>query len=52
MKLSEIIEEEDIISDLKASDKKSVLEELAEVISNHEPSINKKDIVKEIRGPS
>jgi len=46
MKLSEIIEEEDIISDLKASDKKSVLEELAEVISNHEPSINKKDIVK------
>ena len=46
MKLSEIIEEEDIISDLKANDKKSVLEELAEVISNHEPSINKKDIVK------
>jgi len=46
MKLSEIIEEEDIISDLKASDKKSVLEELSEVISNHEPSINKKDIVK------
>lgn len=46
MKLSEIIEEEDIISDLKASDKKSVLEELAEVLSNHEPSINKKDIVK------
>jgi len=46
MKLSEIIEEEDIISDLKASDKKSVLEELAEVISNHEPSINKEDIVK------
>jgi PTS system nitrogen regulatory IIA component len=46
MKLSEIIEEKDIISDLKASDKKSVLEELAEVISNHEPSINKKGIVK------
>ncbi len=46
MKLSEIIEEKDIISDLKANDKKSVLEELAEVISNHEPSINKNDIVK------
>jgi len=46
MKLSEIIEEKDIISDLKANDKNSALEELAEVIVNHEPSIKKEDIVK------
>lgn len=46
MKLSEIIKENNIISDLKAKDKRSVLEELAEVISNHEPSVNKADLVK------
>jgi len=36
MKMSEIIEEENIIPDLKAKDKNGVLEELAEVISNRE----------------
>ncbi len=46
MKMSEIIEENSIIPDLKARDKNGVLEELAEVISNHEPSINKAELVK------
>ena len=41
MKLSEIIEEVNIIPELKANDKKGVLEELSEVISDHEPSIEK-----------
>ena len=44
--MSEIIEENSIIPDLKARDKNGVLEELAEVISNHEPSINKAELVK------
>jgi PTS system nitrogen regulatory IIA component len=46
MKMSEIIEEENIIPDLKARDKNSVLEELAEVVSNREPSIKKGDLVR------
>ena len=46
MKMSEIIEEENIIPDLKAKDKNGVLEELAEVISSREPSVNKRDIVR------
>ncbi len=46
MKLSEIIEENNIVPDLKAKDKKGVLEELAQVISDHEPSIDKKALVK------
>ena len=46
MKMSEIIEEENIIPDLKAKDKNGVLEELAEVISNREPSVNKRDLVR------
>lgn len=46
MKLPEIIEEEYIIPELKAKDKRGVLEELAEVISNHEPSIDKAALVK------
>jgi PTS system nitrogen regulatory IIA component len=46
MKLPEIIEEEYIIPELKAKDKRGVLEELAEVISNHEPSIDKATLVK------
>ena len=46
MKMSEIIEEENIIPDLKAKDKNGVLEELAEVVSNREPSINKRDLVR------
>jgi PTS system nitrogen regulatory IIA component len=46
MKLTEIIEENNIIPELKAKDKKGVLEELAAVISRHEPSIDKGALVK------
>ena len=46
MKLSEIINENNIIPELKAKDKKGVLEELGEVISNHEPSVDKGGLVK------
>lgn len=46
MKLSEIIEENNIIPELKAKDKKGVLEELAQVISEHEPAIDKRSLVK------
>ena len=46
MKLSEILEENHIIPDLKARDKKGVLEELAETIVSHEPSVDKGSLVK------
>ena len=46
MRLEEIIEENNIIPELKAKDKIGVLEGLAEVISNHDPSIDKNDLVK------
>jgi len=46
MKLPQIIDENNIIPELKAKDKKGVLEELAEVISKHEPSIDKRTLVK------
>ena len=41
MKLSEILKPECIIPDLKAHDKKGVLEELAQVITECEPSLSK-----------
>ncbi len=46
MKLEEIIEEEDIIPELKAQDKIGVLEELSEVICKHEPLLKKERLVK------
>lgn len=46
VKLSEIIQEENIISELKAKDKRSVLEELAEVISRHEAAVDKTALVR------
>lgn len=46
MKLSELIEQDYIIPDLKAKDKKEVLEELAEPIAIHEPSLDKSLLVK------
>ncbi len=46
MKLSEIIKKNNIISELKAKDKKNVLNELAEVVSQNEPSIDKSLLVK------
>ncbi|MBW1816478.1 MAG: PTS sugar transporter subunit IIA [Deltaproteobacteria bacterium] len=41
MRLADILMEDDIISDLKARDKKGVLEELAEVVSRHNPSVDR-----------
>lgn len=46
MKLSEILDQDNIIPNLKAKDKKGVLEELAEVIVSHEPSVDKGSLVK------
>jgi PTS system nitrogen regulatory IIA component len=46
MKLSELIDEKNIIPELKAKDKRGALEELAEAISEHEPAVNKNDLVK------
>ncbi len=46
MKFSEIIVNDCIIPELKAQDKKGVLEELSEVISRHYSYINKISLVK------
>ena len=46
MKLSEIIAESDIIPDLRAKDKREVLEELTEVIVDHEPALDKSALIK------
>ncbi|MFC1868360.1 PTS sugar transporter subunit IIA [Thermodesulfobacteriota bacterium] len=46
MRLSEILEEANIIPDLKARDKKRVIEELAEAIINSRPSLDKDSLVR------
>ena len=46
MKFSEIIEENNIIPELKSGDKKGVLEELSEVISGHDFSVDRRTLVK------
>ena len=46
MKLAEIIEKNSIVPELKANDKAGVLEELAQVISDHVSSIEKEALVK------
>lgn len=46
MKLAQIIEQEDIIPELKAQDKKGVLEELSDVICKHEPLLKKERLVR------
>lgn len=46
MKLSEIINENNILPELKSTDKKGVLEELADAMSRNEPSIEKGSLVK------
>jgi PTS system nitrogen regulatory IIA component len=46
MKLSELLEEDNIIPDLKAKDKKGVLEELAEVMTHHEPSLDTGSLIR------
>jgi PTS system nitrogen regulatory IIA component len=45
MKLSELIEEDHIIPELRAIDKISVLEELTENVTLREPSIDKKTLI-------
>ena len=46
MKLSEILNENQVIPDLRAKDKKGVLEELAGVITNQRPSLDKGSLVR------
>lgn len=46
MKLSELLDEDDIITELRAKEKKGVLEELVAVVLRHEPSIDKGTLVK------
>ncbi len=46
MKFSDIITEDSIIPDLKARDKEGVLEELAQAICIHAPSVDKSDLVR------
>lgn len=46
MKLSEIIDENSVIPELRAKDKRGVLEELAEAISKHVLSVDKGALVK------
>jgi PTS system nitrogen regulatory IIA component len=46
MRLSEILDAQNIIPDLKARDKKKALEELAETIVNSRPSLDKTALVK------
>ena len=46
MKLSEIIKKDHIISELQSKDKKSVLDELAEAISQNDPYIDKNLLVR------
>ncbi|PKN25085.1 MAG: PTS fructose transporter subunit IIA [Deltaproteobacteria bacterium HGW-Deltaproteobacteria-21] len=46
MRLSDMFDEDHILVDLKAKDKKEVLEELAQVITGHDPSLEKSSLVK------
>jgi PTS system nitrogen regulatory IIA component len=46
MKFSDILSENNIIPELTARDKKGVLEELAQAICNHAPSVDKADLVR------
>jgi len=46
MKLSEIFKPQLIISNLKAHDKKGVLEELSQVITEQNPSLNKRSLLQ------
>jgi nitrogen PTS system EIIA component len=45
MKLSELFQEDDVIPDLKAKDKKGVLEELVAALVSHEPHLDKNALV-------
>ncbi|MEJ2725701.1 MAG: PTS sugar transporter subunit IIA [Deltaproteobacteria bacterium] len=46
MKLSDILDEENVIPELKAMDKKGVLEELAEAALSQQPSLDKNSLVR------
>jgi len=46
MKLSELLTPECIISDLKAHDKKGALEELSQIITEQEPTLNKGSLLQ------
>ena len=46
MRLSDILGEDNVVSDLKARDKKAVLEELAQTIVDQEPNLDKSALVK------
>ena len=46
MKLSEILNPDNIIPDLRAKDKEGVLEELVDVIVSHDSSLDKDSLVK------
>ena len=46
MKLSDLIHEQSVIPDLKAKDKKGVLEELVDTLVEQEPSLDKNALVK------
>lgn len=46
MKLSELLGEENIVSELTAKDKKTVLEELVDALINHNSPIEKQALVK------
>jgi len=46
MKLSELINEENVVPDLKAKDKKGVLEELVDALLSQEPAFDKNALVK------
>ena len=46
MKLSELLEENTIITDLKAKDKKGALEELAQAMVSQKPYLDKGALVK------
>jgi len=48
MKLSEILTEDSIVPDVKARDKKSVIDELAEAIVSCETSLDKSALVKRL----
>jgi PTS system nitrogen regulatory IIA component len=46
MKLSDLIHEQNVIPDLKAKDKRGVLEELVDTLVEQEPSLDKNALVK------
>jgi PTS system nitrogen regulatory IIA component len=46
MKLSDMLDEDQIVPDLKAKDKKGALEELTDALVAHEPSLERGSLVK------